>query len=164
MGDETGRVGAEETTLDSISRAIHDLDAGIPPAINRQSANDAAAGSRINRYRIAVVTDGRAADFDQDDRVVPAGERVGAGAGLRITVDQYLADDRRQRRLKRWRDRLHAGTGNAENNGVSPGLRVRVKDRLSQRTGAAGVRVRHGKRIGNGHRAKRDCRQSDKNY
>src|ERR1043166_5725227 len=93
VSDEAARVGADETTLNDVAGAIYEHDAGIESPINRQATYPAAASAIRNHQSVGVPHD-RAADFDQDDRVVTHARRIGIGACARL-CEALRSEERR---------------------------------------------------------------------
>src|SRR5439155_21691527 len=89
--DQAGGIGADEATFnDDVGRL--NQNASAPAVINHQAAKGAADNAREEQARWGTRSD-CAADFDQQHGIVAIGQRVGAGTGLRVAVnDDWIGE------------------------------------------------------------------------
>src|SRR5262249_48009408 len=91
--ERAGLVGADEVAANDVAAVVDNEDAFITETVDDQALDGAVAGPNDQ----ASVEHGvDTVQLDGQEGVVAVGQRVGAGAQLRIAVDEHRVGDRRQ--------------------------------------------------------------------
>src|SRR5262249_24924024 len=107
--------GADEVAGDEVVRTL-DLDPVAAETVDRQALNGAPVAAGPEGQSVGCRAGAGAVQFEEDHGVVPLGQRVRGGLPLRVPVDEHRLEDRGQGAADD--DRLHAGAGEVEVDGV----------------------------------------------
>src|SRR5262249_16897193 len=91
--DLAGLVGADEVAADDVAATPDDVNPVSAEAVDDQALDGAVVGPKS---QAGLEPDVAAVQLDGEKSVVAVGQRVGAGAELRVAVDEHRVADLRQ--------------------------------------------------------------------